>query len=199
MSSDSLGEALKTMSPGASVEAPKTMSSGASGEAPKTMLELQAKLRRHCRQELQKLRRSCKDIGFRSFKSFSRSTTQQGRSLDLSIFAKLSSAMPWMAVCSLARNRRSLGSPACRNTGPRLPGNTALQTSPEVRLDSAALRALLLRRLRLPLPSDAAPCRCPRSFDACATTVLLAHGLASWAQVAVNVLLRDLGRCPARR
>ena len=37
---------------------------------------------------------------------------------------------------------------------------TALPTSPEVRLDSAAYRLLLLRRLRLPLPLDSAACRC---------------------------------------
>ncbi|CAE7822051.1 unnamed protein product [Symbiodinium sp. CCMP2456] len=36
---------------------------------------------------------------------------------------------------------------------------TALPTCPELRLDSAAYEVLLLRRLRLPLPLDAAACR----------------------------------------
>ena len=43
---------------------------------------------------------------------------------------------------------------------------TALPTtSPEVRLDSAAYRLLLLRRLRLPLPFDSAACWCGAHLD----------------------------------
>ena len=38
--------------------------------------------------------------------------------------------MPSVAVRSLARNRRSLGSAACRNIGPRLPGNAGLPVRP---------------------------------------------------------------------
>ena len=88
---------------------------------------------------------------------------------------------------------------------------TALPTSPEVRLDSAAFRLLLLRRLRLPLPLDSAACRCGAHLDslgdhraACPRAgllrsrgVLLERAAArvcreAGATVAANVLLRDL-------
>ena len=42
---------------------------------------------------------------------------------------------------------------------------TALPTRPELHLDSAAFRVLLVRRLRLPLPLDAAACRCGAHLD----------------------------------
>ena len=87
---------------------------------------------------------------------------------------------------------------------------TALPTSPEVRLDSAAYRLLLLRRLRLPLPFDSAACRCGAHLDsfgdhraACPRAGLLrSRGVPleraaarfcreAGATVAANVLLRD--------
>ena len=42
---------------------------------------------------------------------------------------------------------------------------TALPSCHELALDSPVFRALLLRRLRLPLPVDAAACRCHRPGD----------------------------------
>ena len=88
---------------------------------------------------------------------------------------------------------------------------TALPTCPELRLDSAAFRVLLLRRLRLPLPLDAAACRCGAHLDpfgdhrpACPRAGLLrGRGIPleraaarvcreAGATVAANVLLRDL-------
>ena len=42
---------------------------------------------------------------------------------------------------------------------------TALPSCHELTLDSPVFRALLLRRLRLPLPLDAAACRCRRPVD----------------------------------
>ena len=88
---------------------------------------------------------------------------------------------------------------------------TAFPTSPEVRLDSAAYRLLLLRRLRWPLPLDSAACRCGAHLDslgdhraACPRAGLLrSRGVPleraaarvcreAGATVAANVLLRDL-------
>ena len=128
--------------------------------------------------------------------------------------------MPWMAVRSLARNRRSLGSAACRNTGPRLPGNAGLPVRPlrsqilhclanlarsafgfrRLPCAVAATPALALSCLTQPHAGVAAP------LMPVATTVLFAYGLRGVAleraaarvcretgtQVAVNVLLRDL-------
>eukprot|EP00439_Symbiodinium_sp_Y106_P028817 s3110_g3.t1 len=91
---------------------------------------------------------------------------------------------------------------------------TALPTCPELRLDSAAFRVLLLRRLRLPLPLAVrldATCRCGTHLDpfgdhraACPRAGLLrGRGIPleraaarvcreAGATVAANVLLRDL-------
>ena len=84
---------------------------------------------------------------------------------------------------------------------------TALLTSPDVRLDSAAFSALLLRRLRLLLPLDAASCgvaadACGDHRAACPRSGLLrlrgaaleraAARVCRGAQVAVNVLPCDL-------
>ena len=93
----------------------------------------------------------------------------------------------------------------------------ALPTSPELTLDSASFRVLLLRRLRLPLQLDAATGRCCRRLDslgdhraACPRSgVLRARGGAleraaarvcreAGARVVWNALLRDLNLHSAR-
>ena len=88
---------------------------------------------------------------------------------------------------------------------------TALPTSPEVRLEPAIFRVLLLRRLPLPLPLVPALCPCRRRLDALgdhrascpragplrSRAVPLERAAArvcreAGATVATNVLLRDL-------
>ena len=88
---------------------------------------------------------------------------------------------------------------------------TALPTSPELRLDAAAFRVLLLRRLRLQLPLVPATCPCRRRLDALADhrascprsgllrprAIPLERAAArvcreAGATVSTNVLLRDL-------
>ena len=94
---------------------------------------------------------------------------------------------------------------------------TALPSCHELTLDSPVFRALLLRRLRLPLPLDAAACRCRRPVDplgdhraACPRSgILRSRGLPleraaarvcreAGATVACNVLVRDLNIHPDR-
>ena len=56
---------------------------------------------------------------------------------------------------------------------------TSRPTSPELTLDSACFRVLLLRRLRLPLPLVAASCRCRMQLDVLGSGLLRserAHG-----------------------
>ena len=94
---------------------------------------------------------------------------------------------------------------------------TALPSCHELTLDSPVFRALLLRRLRLPLPLDAAACRCRRPVDplgdhraACPRSgILRSRGLPleraaarvcreAGATVACTVLVRDLNIHPDR-
>ena len=92
-------------------------------------------------------------------------------------------------------------------------------TAPELAVDSAPFRVLLLRRLRLPLPLAPARCRCQRPWDvlgdrhvaACPRSgTLRQHGgpleraaarvcREAGAAVATNVLVRDLNLQAARQ
>ena len=93
----------------------------------------------------------------------------------------------------------------------------ALPSCHELTLDSPVFRALLLRRLRLPLPLDAAACRCRRPVDplgdhraACPRSgILRSRGLPleraaarvcreAGVIVACHVLVRDLNIYPER-
>ena len=89
-------------------------------------------------------------------------------------------------------------------SGPRV--LTARPTSPELCLPSPLFRALLFRRLRMPLPLAPAACRCRRGLDAlgdhvaaCPRCGVLRSRGGSFENAAARVLLRSWSHSPAAR